>query len=141
MPFIFKDADDRIEFEYCDSLPDEAVKLGKEGRFNITALHLYSLYRNSLHDSYVKKPDVAADILARQPEYKESVASLLTNPIQKSALYHYTVGTAVGALKEWQDPEQKMKGFLAYEKIDGRRTLIGFVDFNEHVVNHKRKSP
>lgn len=145
MPFIFKNSPDHIEFEYCDTLPDHVIGLGTAGKLNLTAFHLYGLYRNSLYDSYAEKRDkkggeekVAPDILERKMEYHESKASLLKDPVQKEPLYHYTVATAIGATQEWQDPQKQMRGFLAYEWIKDVRTLIGFVDFNERLIDGQK---
>ena len=143
MPIIFQDASAEIEYEYCGQLPAKAVSLRIKGesayKVNLSALHFYGFYRNSIYDSYKEKSDLATDIKERKNEYQEAKESQLTeHSLYKSPLYHYSVAASLGAIKEWKESNGSMKCYIAYQNKDGHRTKIGFVHFTEQTVNDKK---
>jgi ribosomal protein S18 acetylase RimI-like enzyme len=133
VPIIFQDASE-IEFEYYDRVPDKSISLRIKNehayKLNLTALHLYGLYRNTVHDSYAEKSDLAKDILERPSVYEDPTHS-------KSPLYHYSVACSLGTMKEWKESDGKIKCYIAYKNINGHRTKIGFVHFTQQTVNDK----
>lgn len=143
MPIVFQDLSNKIEFEYHDQLPDQTFKIRLKGdqsafRLNITALHLYSLYRNSIFDSYSKNPDLATDIKERKKQYEEPKESkFASSRLYQSPVYHYAIAASLDAMKEWKDSTNKMKCYIAYETQNGKRVKIGFVHFQEKTVNNK----
>lgn len=143
MPIIFQDASAEIEYEYYDQLPSKTTNLRIKGepayKVNVSALHLYGLYRNSVYDSYKEKADLATDIKERKNEYQEAKESKLAeHTLYKSPLYHYSVAASLGAMKEWKESNGSMKCYIAYQNKDGHRTKIGFVHFTEQTVNDKK---
>jgi predicted GNAT superfamily acetyltransferase len=142
MPIIFQDAAE-IEFDYCDQLPGNIVALRIKGesayKVNVSALHLYGFYRNSVYDSYKEKADLTVDIKERKSEYQEAAASqLATSELYKSPLYHYSIAASLGAMKEWKESNGRMKCYIAYQNINAHRTKIGFIHFIEQIVNDKK---
>lgn len=140
MPIVFKDTADDIQFEYCDALPSNTVNLRIKGepvyRINTTAFRIYGFYRNSIYSSYKEKADLAQDIKERKKEYHEKPGlKLSTTPTYQDPLYHYSVATSLGAMKEWQESKGEMKSYIAYHTKDGHRSTVGFVHFNKQVVD------
>lgn len=141
MAIIFKDAP-QIEFDYYDQLPKKAVKLRLKGesedayKVNIFALWLFGLYKNAIYNSYSEKPDLAVDIQKHKNKFEEK--GILKNKLPyTSSVYHYAIDASLNAAKEWQESNGKMKCYIAYENIDGRRKKIGFVHFMETILNGK----
>lgn len=138
MPIVFQDASG-IEFEYYDRIPDKTITFHIKNKpaykLNLTALHLYGLYRTTIHGSYAKQEGLAKDVLDYPTAYEE-----LASP-PKSSLYHYSVACSLGAMKEWRESDGKIKCYIAYKEIEGRRAKfrkeIGFVHFTEKTVNGK----
>jgi len=142
MPIFFKDTSADIQFEYHNTLPSETMTLRLKGeaayKLNVKVFHLYGMYRNSIHSSYNEKPDLAKDIKERKNEYQEKADSKLSqSALYKDPLHHYSVVASLGAMKEWKDSNGKMKCYVAYQNQNGRKTEIGFVHFNEDVVDGK----
>lgn len=143
MPIVFRDASAEVEFEFHDQLPKKTVNLRIKGesayKVNISALHFYGFYRNSVYDSYKEKADLAVDIKERKNEYKEDKESSLSeNALYKSPLYHYSIAASLGAMKEWKESDGKMKCYMAYQNKHGQKSKIGFVHFTEQTVNDKK---
>jgi ribosomal protein S18 acetylase RimI-like enzyme len=132
MPIKYSDSSSTVSYEYLDCIPNKTVCKGK---VNLAALSLYGFYRNAVYDSYKEKPDLAEDIKTRRKEFVEQVESSTNNDLYKDPLYHYSVAACLGAMKEWKDPSEKMHAYMAYETVDGVKHRIGFVHFNEKVVD------
>lgn len=134
MPIVFQDAQE-IEFQYYDRIPDKTINLRIKNesayKLNLTALHLYGLYRNTVYDSYAEKPDLAKDIRERSNVYEESPKVI------RSPLYHYSVACSLGTMQEWEESDGKIKCYIAYKNMNARRTKIGFVHFTEQCVDGK----
>lgn len=139
MPIVFQDSS--AEFEYHDLPPNRTVNLRIKSesayKVNITALHLYGLYRNSLCASYSEKPDLAIDILERENAYQDE-SKLAEGTSYKSPLYHYAVACSLSTMKEWSESNGAMKCYIAYQNNQGHRSKIGFVHFTEQTVNDKK---
>lgn len=109
----FANYDDNIHFEYVQNLPINRQFYP----LNKTVLHGYALYRKTIVHSYGANPNLAEDIHQFQALYNDS----------RGALHHYASNAALGAMQDWQDPEQNIKSYIAY---DGDR-MVGFVQFQE----------
>ena len=134
MTMGYTDSPSAISYEYLDRIPDKKVARNK---VNLSALSMYSFYRNAIYDSYKEKPDLAPDIKARKKEFIEKEDSILREGLYKEPLYHYSVAASLGAMQEWNDPSEKMHAYVAYEERDGKKHRIGFVHFNAKTVNGK----
>lgn len=162
MSIIFDEVADKIRFEFHDAVPVKSVKLQRKQdpkpqaqlsafsrrnagpQFNITLLQLYSLYRNSLYDSYKLKPDLAKDIQVYSNVFQEKTAATsgksVNNPLYAEPLYHYSVAGSLDAMKTWNESKGQMKCYIAYEltadsmqKVHKR--IVGFVHFTLKTVN------
>ncbi|MFC3909290.1 GNAT family N-acetyltransferase [Legionella dresdenensis] len=134
MPIKYSDSPITISYDYLDFIPEKTVCKGK---VNLAALSLYGLYRNAVYDSYKEKPDLAEDIKTRKKEFVEQALSNTNNELYNDPLYHYSVAASLGAMQEWKDPAEKMHAFMAYETVNGVKNRIGFVHFNEKLVDSK----
>ena len=136
MKIRFKDNDDGIWFEYCETIPENFSSLGEQGRINLTGLYLYSMYRNTIYDSYRIKPDLAEDIKTYKKVFREKDSSTLSqSSTYNDPLYHYSVAGAISAIKEWENQHQKMLCYFAYQNISGRKKIVGFVGFVKRTLS------
>ena len=142
MLIVFNDLSGDFQFEYQEYLPKKTVNLRIKNesiyKINISALHMYGLYKNSIYDSYKEKQDLAQDIKERQREYEEKSGTVLSKTTRfLDPLHHYSVAASLGAMNEWQDKDAKIKCYMAYKNVEGRNVKIGFAHFAEREVNNK----
>lgn len=138
MKIKFTDNDDATWFEYHDTPPSPCLKIGKKGSLNLTGLFLYGMYRNAVYDSYHLKQDLAQDIKSYKKIYQEdSDSKYYENTLFKDPLYHYASQASINTIKDWLDPNQKIKCYFAYEIVDNQKKIVGFVHFAEKLVNDK----
>lgn len=134
MPFTYTNSSSNVSYEYLDSIPSKKVA---KGRINLAALSLYGLYKKSVYDSYKEKPDLAQDIKSRKKEFIERENPKLINGLYQEPLYHYSIAACLGAMQEWNDPNEEMRTYMAYDNTRGAQCKIGFVHFNEKIVDNK----
>lgn len=134
MSFTYTNSSSSISFEYWDSIPSK--KMAK-GRINLAALSLYGFYRKSVYESYKEKPDLAPDIKIRKKEFIEKDNPVLNGGLYNDPLYHYSIAACLGAMQEWKDPNKKIHSYMAFDNANGVKRRIGFVHFNEKVIDNK----
>lgn len=132
MPIKYSDSPSTVSYVYLDCIPEKKIFKGK---VNLAALSTYGFYRNSIYDSYKEKPDLADDIKARKKEFIEKDDSKSNDGLYKDPLYHYSVAASLGAMQEWNNPSEKIHTYMAYEETEVGKRRIGFVHFNEKVVD------
>jgi hypothetical protein len=141
MPISFKDQPNGIIFKYFPAIPAETMKLRIKGepayKMNVAAFWSYGFYERTLYSSYKDKPGLAPDIKERKEEYKETSTTRLGNSRYRDPLHHYSVAASLGAAKEWKDPAEEMKCYIAYQYRDGHKSKVGFVHFKESAIDGK----
>lgn len=128
----FKDKSDGIAFVHHSHLP-----INKPGRFNIAALQLYAMFRNTVYDSYRQKrnnDDFAQDIREYKPQFQESNQRLSARTLYQDPVYQYAVAVAIDAIKAWQNSEKKMQAYIAYDEHNKK---VGFVNYSATTVNQQ----
>lgn len=155
----FEDKADNLLFEFHDTFPTETIDIripASDGqraqayRVNPDALISYLNYRRAFMDSYSEKEGLAPDIKAPTKHLQSKnfrVAELFANSsyrtqIQRSklnsseiGLNDYSIAIALDAMQRWKNPAEKMKCYLAYETINGFKSRIGFVLFQEQQID------
>ncbi|KPJ67796.1 MAG: hypothetical protein AMJ43_02185 [Coxiella sp. DG_40] len=125
--FYFKDREDRIVFEYHETLPTERyLSIKGKSIINLEAWALYGLYRDAVYNSYKQKADLAQDIRERDGEI-----------CPNDPLYDYAICSCANAISAWKDSANNIKCYIAYNTVDDKKEKVGFVHFNENVIDDR----
>jgi ribosomal protein S18 acetylase RimI-like enzyme len=135
----FDGEDDGVWFQYYPPR-SHIVKHDKKDRIiNLCALFLYVMYRSILFDAYNSNPNLADDISSHEKQYVESETSELSQAsIYLNPVHHYAVAASLNAMNTWLEPYEKMQCYFAYESLQGRKRIVGFVHFQEKTVNENK---
>lgn len=150
----FTGKDDDVLFEFQEKLPSKSVVIkipatnghsAETYRVNPDALGAYLLYRKALVQSYGQKPDLAPDIKkpaqSRTPEldgdtnYEAFITETKLNASERG-LDQYSIAVSMDTVQRLQDDaKEHLKSFIAYENIKGFKEKLGFVLFQEKVID------
>lgn len=150
----FTDKDDDVLFEFQEKLPNKSIVVKipatsghaeETYRVSPDALGIYLLYRMALVQSYGQKPDLAPDIKkpakSRTPEldgdtsYEAFVTKAKLNASERG-LDQYSIAVSMDTVQRLQDDaKEHLKSFIAYENIKGFKEKLGFVLFQEKVID------
>lgn len=150
----FTDKDDDVLFEFQEKLPAESIIIklpasnghsAENYRVNSAALSSYLLYRKALVQSYGQKTDLALDIKkpkqSRTPEldgdvtYENFVTKANFNASERG-LDQYSIAVSLDTIQRWKDEtNEHMQSFIAYEKVNGYKIKLGFVLFQEKIMD------